>query len=350
MRGSRIIAAAVVVLLASLPIVAGKKKKSKAESPQAPAAEVVAYVEGAEISLASVDESIQNRLAKIRTEEYNLRRAALDQMIDEALLENEAKARGISVDELIKTEIDEKAGEVTDQEIQRYYDANKARNRSIQGKSLEQVSPQIRQALEQQKAAARRQAYTAELKAAGDVKVMLQPPRAEVSVPDGEPAKGAADAPIVMVLFSDYQCPYCKRAETTVDQVLAEYGDKIRLVFRDYPLAFHDRAVPAAIAARCAGAQERYWEYHDNLIKINGNLSDEDLTKRAQDLQLDMEAFTACYDNSEPEAAVQASIQDASALGVTGTPTFFINGRMLVGAKPYQEFKTVIEEELSFAQ
>jgi protein-disulfide isomerase len=353
MRGSRIIVVAIVVLMAVLPIAAGKKKKKskdEAESAPAPTADVVAYVEGAQISLAQVDGSIQGRLSKIRTEEYNLRRSALDQLIEDLLLENEAKSRGVGVDELIKTEIEATAGEVTEQEIQRFYDANKAHNRSIQGKTLEQATPMIRQTLEQQKVASRRRAYVSELQAQRDVKVMLQPPRAKVSIPEGEPSKGPEDAPIVLVEFSDYQCPYCKRAEAVVDQVLAEYGDKIRLVFRDYPLAFHQRALPAAVAARCAGEQDKYWEYHDNLLKINGNLSDEDLLKRAQDIQLDMEAFTACYDNNEVEPAVQLSIQDASALGVTGTPTFFINGRMLVGAKPFQEFKDVIEEELTFAE
>jgi protein-disulfide isomerase len=351
MRGSRIIVVAIVVLMAVLPIVAGKKKKKdKGESAAAPTADVAAYVEGAQVSLAQIDESIQGQLSKVRTEEYTLRRTALNQLIDEMLLENEAKTRGVAVDELIKTEVDAKAGEVTEQEIQRFYDANKGRNRSIQGKSLEQVTPMIRQTLEQQKAASRRRVYVSELRAQSDVKVMLQPPRAKVSIPEGEPTKGPEDAPIVMVEFSDYQCPYCKRAEATVTKVLEEYGDKIHLVFRDYPLAFHDRGVPAAVAARCAGKQDKYWEYHDNLTEINGNLSDEDLRKRAQDLQLEMEAFTACYDSNEFEPVVQASMQDASALGVTGTPTFFINGRMLVGAKPFQEFKAVIDEELAFAE
>lgn len=352
MRGSRIIVVAIVVLMAVLPIVAGKKKKKDKDDERtaAPTADVVAYVEGTQVSLGQVDASIQGQLSKVRTDEYNLRRTSLNQLIDEMLLESEAKTRGVSIDELIKTEIEAKAGEITDQEIQRFYDANKSRNRSIKGKTLEQVTPMIRKTLEQQKVASRRRAYVSELRAQSDVKVMLQPPRAKVPVPEGEPAKGPEDAPIVVVEFSDYQCPYCKRAEVTVDQVLAEYGDKIRLVFRDYPLAFHDRAVPAAVAARCAGKQDKYWEYHGNLTKINGNLSDEDLRKRAQDLQLDMEAFTACYDSNEFEPVVQASMQEASALGVTGTPTFFINGRMLVGAKPFEEFKAVIDEELSFAE
>lgn len=352
MRGSRIIVVAVVVLMAVLPIAAGKKKKKDkdGERAAAPTADVVAYVEGAQVSLAQIDESIQGQLSKVRTEEYNLRRASLNQLIDEMLLESEAKTRGVTVDELIKTEIEAKAGEITDQEIQRFYDANKNRNRSIKGKTLEQVTPMIRQTLEQQKVASRRRAYVSELRAQSDVKVTLQPPRAKVPIPEGEPTKGPEDAPIVMVEFSDYQCPYCKRAEATVTKVLEEYGDKIRLVFRDYPLAFHDRGVPAAVAARCAGKQDKYWEYHDNLTKINGNLSDDDLRKRAQDIQLDMEAFTACYDSNEIEPVVQASMEEAAALGVTGTPTFFINGRMLVGAKPFEEFKEIIDEELSFAE
>ena len=110
-------------------------------------------------------------------------------------------------------------------------------------------------------------------------------------------------------------------------------------MFRDYPLDFHPRAVPAGSAARCAGDQGKYWEYHEDLLSVDGDLSDADLQARAERVGLDMEAFATCRDSGSHDAVVQTAFQDGQALGVTGTPFFFINGRMLVGAQPYEELK-----------
>ena len=171
-----------------------------------------------------------------------------------------------------------------------------------------------------------------------------------MKIPEGEPTRGPDSAPITMVEFSDFQCGYCKRAEATVERLLAEYGDKIHFVYRDYPLQFHKRAEPASIAARCAGDQGKYWEYHNNLMNIRGDLGDADLKKRAEGTQLDMAAFSACLESEAHQSTVRASFQDGASLGVSGTPTFFINGRRLVGARPYEDFKSVIEDELQRAR
>jgi len=357
MRGSRIVLALFVLAVAvASPLLAGKKDKDKSkEIPQetAASAEVtgaVAYVDDAAITLEQVDAGIGGGLAKVRQDEYDLRRSALDEMIGEMLLESEAQTRGVTVEELLQAEVDAKAGAPTPQQIEQYFSANQSRDRQLQGKTLEQATPVIQQMLQQQLLAARRSQYIGELEASKNVRVMLEPPRAKLTIPDGAPSKGPAGAPIVLVEYSDYQCPYCKRAEGTVDQLLAAYPDKIRLVYLDFPLGFHQRAMPASVAALCAGDQDKYWEYHDSLIEVNGDYSDQDLNKRAQDLQLDMTAFAACYDSDAHVERVQSVMESASALGVTGTPTFFVNGRMMVGAQPFEQFKTVIEEELELLE
>jgi protein-disulfide isomerase len=158
---------------------------------------------------------------------------------------------------------------------------------------------------------------------------------------------GPKDAPIVMVEWSDYQCPFCKRAAPTVNQVLNEYKDKIRFVFLDYPLPFHKQAMPASLAAHCANDQGKYWQYHNNLFEVAGDLSDADLTKRANDLSLDMAAFNTCMQSKKYEATINAAYNDGAAVGVTGTPAFFINGRMLVGAQPVEQFRSIIDDELT---
>jgi protein-disulfide isomerase len=358
MRASRVIILVPAVLAAMIvsPLLAGKKDKSK-DAPKETAApvvveveETVAFVGDVPITLEQVDASIAGRLAKVRQDEYDLRRAALDEMIAEQLFEDAAEARGITVDELMKTEVEAKASQPTQEQITQYYNANQSRDRGIQGKTLEQATPLIQQMMQQQMIAGRRQQYVDELEAQSSVRVMLDPPRAKVTIPEGAPTKGPAGAPIVLVEYSDYQCPYCKRAQGTIDQLLTEYGDKIQLVYLDFPLSFHQRAMPASVAALCAGEQDKYWEFHNSLLTVNGDFSDGDLNKRAQDLQLDMTEFAACYDSDALVQRIQGVVEGASALGVTGTPTFFVNGRMMVGALPFEQFKTVIEEELALLQ
>ncbi len=150
-----------------------------------------------------------------------------------------------------------------------------------------------------------------------------------------------------MVEFSDFQCPYCFAAHSTVKQVLAAYGDRIRFVYRNYPLANHPDARPAAEAAQCANEQDKFWQYHDRLFTDQTKLGDAGLKKSAADLGLDAEKFNACLDARKYKAAVDADIRDGDEAGVSGTPAFFINGRALVGAHPLDAFKRLIDEELA---
>jgi protein-disulfide isomerase len=164
----------------------------------------------------------------------------------------------------------------------------------------------------------------------------------------GQPSLGPEDAPVTIVEFSDYQCPYCEQWYTQVyKQLLASYPDKIRFVYRDLPLPMHPEAIPAAEAADCAGAQGAYWQYHDALFSDQYTLGRAGYEHYATDLGLDTAAFTACLDEHHYLAAVNANASYAASLGLNGTPSFFINGRELIGALPIEEFKTVIDEELA---
>jgi protein-disulfide isomerase len=361
-RTTLVVLAIVLAAAASLSVEARKKKKT-AEQPSAPApaaaaapapaadkAAAVAYVQGVMITMDDLDALVGSRLAQIHQQEYELRRAALEQAVSQKLLEAEAQARGIPLEELVKTEIEDKVPDPTTEEVDAFYKTNQNRLAALKGKSREDAGPQIEQMLKQQKLVVRRNEFVSELRKKADVRILLDAPRVDVPIPQDEPSMGPADAPVTIVEFSDYQCPYCKRAEATVDRLLAEYKDKIRFVYRDFPLRFHSRAMPASLAARCAGEQDKYWQFHDNLFKVAGDLSDADLTKRAQDLSLDAEQFKACFQENRQAPTIQASMQDASSVGVTGTPTFFVNGRMIVGAKPYEDFKSIVEEELERAK
>lgn len=150
-----------------------------------------------------------------------------------------------------------------------------------------------------------------------------------------------------MVEFADYECPYCRQSYASVRRVLANYGDRVRYVYRDFPLAFHPRATPAALASRCAEEQGKYWEYHENLMTVSGDLSDRDLVQRAESLGLDLARFRSCLDSKCHQGAIDASLLEGRTAGVEGTPAFYINGRFVSGAKSFDTFRAIIDEELS---
>lgn len=172
----------------------------------------------------------------------------------------------------------------------------------------------------------------------------------EIAV-NGAGAKGPEDAKVTLVEFSDYQCPYCKRyVDETYTQIMKDFGDKIRYVFHDYPLPFHSNAKNAAMASRCAADQDKFWEYHEELFAKQedwgeGTTTDKFVTY-ATDLGLKTADFKTCLDTKKYEKAVDDDMALGQKVGVSGTPSFFINGKMLVGAQPYATFKAAIEEGL----
>jgi len=166
---------------------------------------------------------------------------------------------------------------------------------------------------------------------------------------DDDPSMGPADAEIVIIEFSDYQCPYCKKWHDEVfSQLLAEYPDQIRFVYRDFPLtSIHPQAVPAAIAANCAGELGNYWDYYTALFSYEYDLGREAFIQYASEIGLDVDAFTECIDEERYYDEVMADLTYAANLGVQATPTFFINGIPIGGAYPFDVFKEVIDTELA---
>ncbi len=306
-------------------------------------AETVATVGDTPISRETLEKHVKPKMVEVENQRYEVLSQGLDELISEQLFEKEAKARNVTTEQLVATEITAKVAAPTDAEIQKVYDDNKAQ---LQGQTLEQVKPRIVEFLKQQKGAERQQAFLTELKGKYKTTVALKPPKVEVSTA-GRPARGGNDkAPITIIEFSDYECPFCKRAEPTVKKVLDTYGDKVRLVYRHYPLEFHATARPAAEASACAAAQGKFWEYHDKLF-ASSDLNDAKLKSLAGEVGLDQAKFDDCFAKKQFKADIDKDMADASSVGVTGTPAFFINGRMLSGAQPFEKFKEVIDEELA---
>lgn len=343
--------AVVLAVFAACAVPADAKKKPKnQEAPATAAADrpaaagVVAYVGDVAITEDELDQAAAGQLMRIRMQEYDVRSGVLDSLIQKMVLEKEAQARGVSVPQLLQSEIEDKVPAPTPEEIDRTYEALKPR---LGNRTKEEAMPDLERQVRAQKANSVRAAYIQGLADKANVRILLDPPRVQVRYPSDAPALGPEGAPVTIVEYSDYQCGFCRRAHPTVERILKEYDGKVRFVYRDYPLNFHPRATPSAVAARCAGEQGKFWEYHNHLMEQPGDLSDADLDKRAQSLSLDMAAFKSCYESKRYNDVIQAAFMEGQAVGVTGTPAFFVNGRMISGAQPFENFKTVIDDELS---
>lgn len=331
-----------IAMTAFLPGCATQQAEEAADS----GLEIAAYVADEPITMAELEQEAESGLAKINQERYDLFRRTLDAMAAEKMLAREAKSRGMTPEALLAAEIDNKAVPPSDKNIQEFYELNKDR---MGGKSLEQMHDDLATYLLGQQKDQLRYRLFSNLRTAHPMRVLLDPPRTDIPLVPGEPARGPEDAPVTIVEFADFQCPYCRRAHPVMQRLLTEYGDKIRFVFRDFPLANHRRAVPASEAARCANDQGKFWDYYENLMVMVGDLGDEDLKKRAEEVGLNTDEFMACLRSGRYTEIVEQGVAKGQSVGVGSTPTFFINGRMIVGAKPYDEFKTVVEEELSGA-
>ncbi|MBT3985811.1 DsbA family protein [archaeon] len=172
-----------------------------------------------------------------------------------------------------------------------------------------------------------------------------EPTIVEVSV-DDDPWTGGKNADVVIVEFSDFECSFCSRASTTIDQLLDEYGNDIKVVFRDFPLSFHANAHIASEAAECAHEQDMFWEMHDMIFANQDALDSDSLKGYADELGLDTDDFNECLDSGEMSAEVDADFADGASYGVQGTPAFFINGELISGAQPVENFRAIIDKHL----
>lgn len=336
--------AAALAGVACSPSARSDARGAAAAPAKASADAVVARVHGQDITAAELDQRASPKLVTLRQQEYDARREALDELVAQRLFEHEAAARGVKVEALLAEEIERKAAAPDEAQMRLLYEQNRG---SMGGRSFEQMRPQIEDYLRQQARAVRRESLRAELAAKAGIQVLLRPPRYEVSVPPTAPSEGPATARVTVVSFADYQCPYCQRAEQTVAELLRRYPNKLRLVHRDFPLDFHPRARMAARASYCAGEQGRFWEYHRALLLQPGDYADAELLARARALGLQEGPFGACLGSERFDAVIAAGIEDGRKLGVNSTPTFFINGRMVSGARPVEYFAEVIDEELA---
>lgn len=308
-----------------------------AESSSAIAAKVGNRV----ITMSELDEASKQELMPLATQIYQTKKRVLDGMIQNALYEEEAKRVGKKVEE-VKAVPPATPATVSDDAIEVYYDSNQAR---FSGKTLDQAKDQIRSILIQQKADKGRGQLLDEIKKRFPVQILIEEPKIVIET-EGQPSRGPKNAKVTVVEFSEFQCPFCKKFKLTTDQIVKEYPNDVRHVFRHNPLPFHKNARISSKASVCADRQGKFWELRDVIFENQQAIDEASLRKYAEQVGLAMDKYDACIKDPALDKYLDDEVAYAQKVGARGTPTSFVNGVLFSGAKPYEELKKVVDEKL----
>jgi protein-disulfide isomerase len=310
-------------------------------SSPAPASDsVIAIVDGNKLTQADLEQKHAANLFQARNKFYEEERKVVDQYVDEYILEQAAKKENVTVEELLKRHTADAAGvDPSDDALRVYYEGLDT------SEPFDSAKAKITDYIRQRRITKAKTAYIASLKAAAKIQIELAAPRAEASLKN-VPVRGAKDAPVTVVEFADFECPYCQQIEPKLAKLQQEFQGKVNFAYKDFPLPMHSHAQKAAEAAHCAMEQGKFWEMHD-LLFSSGKLAVSQLKESARTLNLDGAAFDKCLDSGATAAAVQANLEEAKTLAIGGTPGFFINGRYMEGNLSYDALKTAVTEELS---
>jgi predicted DsbA family dithiol-disulfide isomerase len=304
---------------------------------------VLATVNGSQITLKQVDESFAAQVYPLQQQLYAIRKAALENLITAKILQSEAAARGISIEEL-RRQLTLGEINVARAQIDEAYTQNKSFFASM---SADEAKERLRLDLENQ---ARMKYYRTGLEALRKkwtVELSFNAPEFVLDLDDGvSPAKGSTKPAVTIVEFSDFECPFCSEVQNTLKQLMQTYGKDVRLVFKHMPLEGHRNSLPAARAAYCAAEQDRFWQFHDALF-ASRNLSSVLFEEIANDLGLGVPKFRACLDSEHSRTAIVKDIETARLFRIESTPSFIINGKLIKGAVSFADFQKIIERELS---
>lgn len=303
---------------------------------------VVAEVNGEKLTFGDLEQQEGGQLLQARYQYYTSQRKALDQLIDEKLLEIHARSKGLTVDQLLDQEVYGKIKDPTDDQLQVYYEGLET------SEPFDAVKDRVLEHIRELRHGKARGAYVAELKKQAVLQVMLEAPSAMLNVKDAY-LRGPKNAPVTLVEFADYECPYCQKVKPDLQKLQAEYGNKLAIVYKDFPLPMHHRAQKAAEAARCAGEQGKFWEFNDVLF-YSKQLDINNLKEHAHVLKLDEQRFNKCLDDGAETAAVKKDLEEGKHLGLSGTPSFFVNGHFISGAVEYGALKEMVDQQLAVAQ
>ncbi len=300
---------------------------------------VVAEIAGRKVTASELEEREAAKLLQARYKYYVAERDALEQYIDDELLEMQAKKESVSLDELFKRHVSVNVQDPTEDQLRFYYEGVQT------DESYEEARSNIINTVHQLRMKKARDAYIAELRGEYGVVVELSQPSAQVEVAHA-PRLGSEKAPVQIIEFADYECPYCQKVSGDINRIREQFGDQVSFVYKDFPLPMHPLAARAAEAAHCAGEQGKFWEFHDALFQSK-RLQIPDLKQQALDLKLDAARFDQCLDSGEQIAPVKKDAQEGQRLGLLGTPSFFVNGHFMSGAIGYIKLREAVLQELS---
>jgi len=318
-----------------LPVTGGAATN---DSPPAATA-VIAEVDGMKVTLAEVEQKRADELFQARNTYYQAERKALDSYIDEHLLKQAAERENLTVEKLLDRHVSGTLPKDPPEEALRVY---------YEGVDTSEpytvVRDKILEHLRQRRLEKARSTYMQSLRNQAKVAISLAPPRADIRLTD-TPIRGGENAPVMVVEYADYECPYCQQLEPELKRLAVEYRGKMSLAYKDVPLPMHASAAKAAEAAHCAGVEGKFWEYHD-LLFATKELESGKLKEHARTLNLNLPAFNKCLDSGAQAELVKEQLREAQRLGLAGTPTLFINGRILIGTGNYESIRELLEQEL----
>ncbi len=301
---------------------------------------VIATVGGTNLTLSDFEEKSAGSLFQANNTYYQAERKALDQVIDDYLLQQAARRENLSLEQLLEKHVTSTLPKDPSEEALHVYYEGLDSNQPF-----EEVRGQILEHVREVRKAKARAAYLQSLRSEANVMVRLAPPRADMDLHD-TPMRGPRNATVTIVEFADYECPYCQQVHPELKKLETQYPGRLTFAFKDTPLPMHSKAEKAAEGAHCAGLQGKFWEYHDMLFDSK-QLDPTDLKQDARKLGLDGAAFDKCLDSGEEAGRVKSQLEQAQKLGLSGTPSFFINGRFLSGAVTYDALREVVEQELA---
>jgi protein-disulfide isomerase len=327
-------ALAVGLLIVSTPVSRGQARDDSRQ--------VVATVSGANLTLSDLRNTEAGKLLQAEYQYYLSERKALDDLIDNKLLADEARRRGVTLDALLNTEIYKDVKDPTEDQLEVYYEGLDTKD------SFDSVKNEVLEHIRELRREKARAAFVEKLRKDAKINIALMPPAAQVDTSKAY-ENGPSDAPVVLIEFADYQCPYCQKVNPQIQRLKKEYGSALKLVYKDFPLPMHSFSQKAAEASRCAGEQGKFWEYHDVLFYSN-DLGIDALKKHARVLNLNGDAFDTCLDSGVEADAVKADLGEAKSLGLTGTPSFFVNGHFFSGVVDYAVLKDMIDQQLNLGK
>jgi predicted DsbA family dithiol-disulfide isomerase len=302
----------------------------------------LADVDGVKLTLADYGRKHPGGLFQAYQTFYGSERKVVEDFVGEFLMERQAKKEGLTVEQLLDRHVKSSvAKDPSEEALQVYFEGTETEE------PFEKVRPQILENIRERRLAKVRNDYLKKLREDAHITYFFGPPRAEISMKDMA-VRGPADAPIKIIEFADYECPYCQSEQFAIGQIEEEYKGKIAFAYADMPLPNHTHAQKAAEAVHCAGAQGKFWEYHDMVFKTRA-LELKQLKEHAQDLKLDTNAFDKCLDSGSEAAVVKAQFTEGVGYGLQGTPAFFINGRYASGAVSVERLRAMIDEEMAIS-